>query len=362
MTGPELIAKRTLRGWLIAIALFFLALYVLRGMLLPFVAGFALAYFLDPIADRLERAGMRRVPAVVVLSVAFALVVAGLAVVLVPVIQAQIVTLIGNAPGYADRFWAAISPHVDWAIDHLPPEQVQSLKDAAGGFAGNAVSWLGGFAKGLLKQGFAVINVVSFLVVTPVVTIYLLRDWDRMVARVDSYLPRAQTPTIRAIFADIDRTLAGFVRGQATVCLCLAAIYGGGLSLVGLEAGLLVGIGTGLLSFIPYVGSITGFAISMVLALVQFSDWAHIAGVMAVFGVGQTLEGYFLTPRLVGNRVGLHPVWVLFALFAGGNLFGFLGVLVALPVAAVIGVLVRYALRRYLARDAYTNETPAADD
>lgn len=358
----ELIEKRTLRGWLIAVALFFLALYLLRGMLLPFVAGFALAYFLDPIADRLERAGMRRVPAVVVLSVAFALVVTGLALVLIPAIQGQVVTLIENAPGYADRFWAAVSPHVDWAIEHLPPEQVQSLKDAAGSFAGNAVSWAGSFARGLLKQGFAVINVVSFLVVTPVVTIYLLRDWDRMVARVDAYLPRAQAPKIRGIFVDIDRTLAGFVRGQATVCLCLAAIYGGGLSLVGLEAGLLVGIGTGMLSFIPYVGSITGFAISVVLALVQYSDWPHILGVAAVFGVGQTLEGYFLTPRLVGNRVGLHPVWVLFALFAGGNLFGFLGVLVALPVAAVIGVLVRHALRRYLASDAYANGSATDDD
>ena len=357
-TDEPLIQSRTLRGWLIAVVVFFAALYFLRGVLLPFVAGFALAYFLDPLADRLENAGMRRIPAVVVITLGFLLVVAGLLVILVPVIQGQIVALIENAPGYADRAWASISPHVDWLVEHLPQEQVKSIESSAGNFAGGAVDWVGGFAKGVLKQSFAVINVLSLLIITPVVTFYLLRDWDRMVVQIDSWLPRAQAPLIRSMARDIDRTLAGFLRGQATVCLCLATIYGGGLSLVGLEAGLLVGIGTGMLSFIPYVGSITGFIISMILALVQFPDWQHIAGVAAVFGVGQTLEGYFLTPKLVGDRVGLHPVWVLFALLAGGTLFGFLGILVALPVAAVIGVLVRYGLRHYLASPAYSSEPP----
>ncbi len=348
-----IIRRDAFRIWGIAFAAFFLALYLLRGMLLPFVAGLALAYFLDPLADRLERAGLKRTPAVMVITVSVMLALIGLLVVLVPVIQVQVITLIDNAPGYADRVWEAVFPHLRWALDHLPPEQVRTLENSVGNYAGNLVDWVGKLARGVLSRGAAVINLLSLLVVTPVVTFYLLRDWDRMVALIDGWLPRKSAPTIRDMARDIDRTLAGFLRGQATVCLVLALYYGLGLSLAGLDAGMLVGIGTGLMSFIPYVGGIAGFALGAILAVVQFTDWPSIAGVIGVFVGGQILEGYVLTPRLVGNRVGLHPVWVLFALFAGASLFGFLGILVALPVAAVIGVLTRHALRRYLASGAY---------
>ena len=348
-----MIRRNVFRNWVIAFVAFFLVLYLLRGMLLPFVLGLALAYFLDPLADRLERLGLKRTPAAVVIIVTVMLSVIGLLLVLIPAIQVQVITLIDNAPGYADRVWAFLSPHVRWVLDHLPPDQVQTFEKSAGNYAGNLVDWTGKLARGLLSRGFAVINVLSLLIVTPVVTFYLLRDWDRMVMRIDGWLPRKSAPTIREMAHDIDLTLAGFLRGQATVCLVLALYYGLGLSVAGLDAGLLVGLGTGLLSFIPYVGGISGFVIGMILALVQFTDWPSIMGVVAVFVGGQALEGYVLTPRLVGNRVGLHPVWVLFALLAGAALFGFLGILVALPVAAVAGVLTRHALRRYLASAAY---------
>ncbi len=348
-----MIRRDVFRLWVIAFAAFFLLLYLLRGMLLPFVSGLAFAYFLDPLADRLERTGLKRTPAVVVITVSVMLALIGLVVILVPLIQVQVTSLIENGPAYAEQTWRDIKPHAHWVLDHLPPEQVKALEDSFGNYSGTLVEWTGKLARGLVSRGFAVINVLSFLIVTPVVTFYLLRDWDRMVARVDGWLPRKTAPVIRSMARDIDITLAGFLRGQATECLILAVYYALGLSAAGLDAGLLVGIATGVMSFIPYVGGIAGFVLGVFLAVLQFSDWPSILGVVAVFMGGQVLEGYVLTPRLVGNRVGLHPVWVLFALFAGSSLFGFLGILVALPVAAVIGVLARHALRRYLVSGAY---------
>jgi len=196
--------------------------------------------------------------------------------------------------------------------------------------------------------------VLSLIVITPVVAFYLLRDWDRIVERFDSYLPRDAAPTIREQMRAIDTTIAGFVRGQATVCLALAVWYGAALTVVGLKSGLLVGLGAGAISFIPYLGAATGLAVAVAIAWVQFASWPMVAVVAVVFVVGQLAESYVLTPRLVGDRIGLHPVWIIFALLAGGALFGFTGVLLAVPVAAVIGVLIRFGLKRYLASPLYT--------
>jgi predicted PurR-regulated permease PerM len=193
----------------------------------------------------------------------------------------------------------------------------------------------------------ALFQLISLVVITPLVSFYLLRDWDRIVERIDAYLPRGSAPAIHDQFGKIDRTLAGFIRGQATVCLILGAFYAVGLSLVGLEFGLLIGLGTGLISFIPYFGMMVGLAVGISVALAQFSGLGSVALVAAVFAVGQVAEGNFLTPKLVGDRVGLHPVWVIFALLAGGTLFGFTGILLAVPAAAVIGVLVRFTLESY---------------
>ena len=238
-------------------------------------------------------------------------------------------------------------PLIERLHTQLTDEQVAKLKDAAGGYAGEAVKWVTQFVKGLLSGGVAFFQLISLLIITPLVSFYLLRDWDRIVERFDALLPRDMAPTIRAQMAAIDATVAGWVRGQATVCLILGIWYGLGLTAVRLEFGLVVGFITGLVSFIPYFGCGIGLVVALGIAFAQFGIGAKMAMVVAVFVIGQIVEGYVLTPRLVGEKVGLHPVWVIFALFAGGALFGFTGVLLAVPVAAVIGVLIRFAISRY---------------
>jgi predicted PurR-regulated permease PerM len=209
-------------------------------------------------------------------------------------------------------------------------------------------------ARELFSRGAAILSLISLLVITPVVAFYLLRDWDRIVATVDGWLPRAHAETVREQIRHIDRTLSGFVRGQATVCLLLGAFYGIGLTVVGLDFGLILGLATGIVSFVPIFGMLLGVATGVAMALVQFAlDPVRVGLVLAVFAIGQVIEGQFLTPRIVGRKIGLHPVWVVFALLAGGALYGFVGLLLAVPAAAVIGVLVRFALSRYLSSPLY---------
>ena len=341
-------AERQLRFWLVGLALFLLAVYLLRGVLLPFVAGMAVAYLLDPACDRLEKSGCSRTLATALVTAVFVLVVVAAAVVLAPMLQAQVVDLAARLPGYVETLRSRAGPLLRLLEERLSAGDLAQLRGAAGGQAGNVVGWIGNALGKLLSGGLALVNVLSLVFITPVVTFYLLRDWNRLVARIDGWLPRRHAPVIREQVRLIDRTLAGFVRGQATVCLLLGLFYGIGLGLIGLDFGLAVGLFAGFLSFVPFLGSIVGFVAGVGLALAQFSDWLPVAGVAALFVVGQAIEGNLLTPKLVGDRVGLHPVWVIFAVLAGGLLFGFVGVLLALPMAAVVGVLVRFALQRYL--------------
>lgn len=340
--------ERQFRFWLIGLVLALVALYLLRGVLLPFVAGFAIAYFLDPLCDRLERWGCGRALATTIVMIAFGLIVVIVALLLFPLVQAQVVGLIGSIPSVVAGLQARIEPLLRLAEENLSIEQMTRLKSSLGDQAGNFVKWIGAAFTTLLSGGLALVNILSLIFITPVVTFYLLRDWDQLMARIDGWLPRQHAETIREQARLIDLTLAGYARGQATVCLVLAVIYGAGLSLVGLDFGLIVGLLAGLLSFVPYVGTIVGFVMSMGLALAQFSNPLSIGLVFGIFLVGQVLEGHVLTPRLVGGRIGLHPVWVIFALLAGGALFGFVGVLLGLPVAAVVGVLARFGLGRYM--------------
>jgi predicted PurR-regulated permease PerM len=228
------------------------------------------------------------------------------------------------------------------------------MGSSLGGLSSQGASWMTTLVASLWSGGRVVLNVLALLIVTPVVAFYLLYDWDRLVARVDSWLPRDHVEEVRKIARDIDRAIAAFIRGQGLVCLILAAVYSVGLVIVGLNFGFLIGLGAGLLGFIPFVGATVGFAVSLGIAIAQFwPDWIWIAATAAVFGLGQFLENYVLQPRLIGQNVGLHPVWVMFALFAFGYLFGFVGVMIAIPAAAAVGVLVRYALARYLASPIY---------
>ncbi len=323
-------------------------LWALSDVLMPFVLGLAIAYLLDPLADRLERAGMGRGIAAFTLLLTFFLVFVAALLVLVPMAQNQIAGFAERVPGYLEalRNWAG-----PWIADALQrfgdSGGQQNLQEAASAYAGNVVRWIGRVAAGLWGGGLAFVHVLSLILIMPLVAFYLLRDWDRLVATIAAHLPvRLQGPVSRQA-AEVDRTLAGFVRGQSMVCLLLGVMYALGLSLLGLEFGLLIGIGAGLLSFIPYFGTGTGLVVSVAVGLAQFGLAWPLAGVIAVFAVGQLIEGFWLTPNLVGDRVRLHPVWVIFALMAGGSLFGFTGVMLAVPVAAVIGVLVRAALASY---------------
>jgi predicted PurR-regulated permease PerM len=350
--------QRHLRFWLLGLAAFLIALYFLGGILLPFVAGMAIAYFLDPVCDRLETLGCSRSWAVSIVGIGFVLIVAAVLLLVLPMLQHQVVDLANRLPGYATKLSQHVLPQLQALAGRFGIANLSDLGSNAAGQAGSLVGWLGSALLRIFSSGVALANLLSLLFITPVVAFYLLRDWDRLLAHVDGLLPRAHASVIRTQLGEIDRSLAGFARGQATVCLLLALYYAVGLSLVGLDFGLAVGLGIGLFSFVPYVGSIAGFITAFGIALAQFDSWLSIGLVVAVFAVGQFLEGNVLAPRLVGNRVGLHPVWVIFALLAGGALFGFVGLLLAMPAAAVAGVLIRFAVARYRESPYYRGEPP----
>ncbi len=340
--------ERHLRFWLIGLVVFLLALYVLRGVLLPFVAGMAVAYLLDPICDRLEAWGLSRTLATTLLTVLFLVLAVAAILLLVPVLAGQVANLLERVPDYAEALRGQLAKLLAVLEARVDPAMIERIQGAAVGSADQLVAWATKVLGRVISGGVALANLISLLVITPVVAFYLLRDWDRIIARIDSWLPREHAETIRAQARDVDRTLAGFLRGQGTVCLILGVFYAIGLSIAGLDFGLVIRLVAGLLSFIPYVGAIVGLLLSVGLALVQFDDWLRIAVVAGIFFVGQAVEGNFLTPKLVGESVGLHPVWIIFGLLAGGTLFGFVGVLLAIPVAAAIGVGVRFALDRYM--------------
>lgn len=347
-----------IRFWLIGFAVFALALWVLADMLLPFVAGLAIAYLLDPLVDRLERLGLARWLGTTLVLLSFLVLIVLLVLLLVPLVRAQATHLAEVLPSYATSVRQRLMPTIDQLVRRLSPQDVARLRDAAGNYAGDALSWVGAVLSRILSGGVALFDVLSVMFITPVVAFYLMRDWDILVAKVDSWLPRHHIGTIRAQAREVNETLAGFVRGQATVCIVLGLFYAVALSAAGLDFGLVIGLVAGILSFIPYVGSLFGFVASTGLALLQFDSLWRVGIVVAIFLLGQAVEGNVLTPKLVGERVGLHAVWVIFALLAGGSLFGFVGVLLAVPVAAVIGVLARFALGRYMESSYYRGTLP----
>ena len=340
-------ARRQVAFWLAGMAVFGLLLFLLADILLPFVAGMAVAYLLDPIADRLESWGLSRTMATVVITVLFMVVTLGALFLLLPVLYNQALDLIGRAPAIAGVLRDYILSLTEGLFESLAPDQIERAREALAGFTEEIVGWLLGFGEGLWRSGLALVNLIAMLFITPIVSFYLLRDWDHLTARMDALLPRGHAQVIREQAAKINDTLAGFVRGQGLVCLILGLFYAVGLSLAGLDFGLIVGLSAGALSFIPYVGAIAGFLVGVILAFLQFDDLLRVGAVALVFVIGQLLEGNFLSPKLVGERVGLHPVWVIFGAFAGAALFGLVGVLLAVPATAVIGVLVRFAIERY---------------
>ena len=335
--------------WGAVLLLTVFALWALGDVILPFLLGGAVAYFLDPVADRLERLGLSRTLSVTVITVIALLLFAAAILLVVPTLVEQTTGLLGFLSSVDGASVTVLYERFP-TLERFEPQISSSLEAFGAGLRERG----GAIFEGLLTAGAGVLGMVLLLVIVPVVAFYLLLDWDRMVARIDALLPREHAPTIRALAGQIDRTLSSFLRGQGTVMLILGAYYAAALALTGLNFGLVIGAIAGLLTFIPYIGAIIGGGLAIGVALVQFwGDWVMIAIVAAIFVSGQMVEGNVLTPKLVGGSVGLHPVWLLFALSAFGALFGFVGLLVAVPVSAALGVIARFAAERYTASPLY---------
>ncbi len=353
--------QRQFTFWSFAFLALIAMMWLFSDILLPFLAGLALAYFLDPVADALERAGFSRLVSTSIILVCSVLAIILVLLLALPILSDQFSKLANNLPTLITSLVQLFDRSApQWIKDSL----AGSGTDVAGWLKQNldgATQWAGTVLTSVWSGGLALVNVISLLVVTPIVAFYLLNDWDRMVAKVDQCLPRQHLETIRSLARQINDAMAGFIRGQGTVCLTLGLFYAITLTLLGLNFGFLIGLVAGALSFIPFVGAIIGGIAAVGMALVQFwPDTFPILLVGGAFAVGQFLEGNFLSPRLVGNRVGLHPVWLMFALFAFGYLFGFVGLLMGVPLAAAAGVLIRFAISQYMKSPLYLGVPPMA--
>ncbi|MEM6382382.1 MAG: AI-2E family transporter [Pseudomonadota bacterium] len=362
--------------WALAALILIVFIYVFRGVLLPFIAGMAIAYLLDPAADWFERRGFSRLMATLTITAIAIFIVALALVLIVPLLVEQLIGLLQalrpyipetlrTVFGLADEDYQAINAILtpsseadlaarsallpaEWSFDGIVTWLGTINFDLVRSFFEANAGTMAALAGRILDQGAAVVGLMSTLVITPIVAIYMLYDWDNLVARVDALLPRDHADTIRDLMTKIDGVMSGFIRGQFILALILGTFYAIALSAVGLNFGLLIGIASGVLSFIPYIGSVTGFVSAVGVALVQF--WTEPLWIVAVAGIfvfGQFVEGNFLQPKIVGDAVGLHPVVLFFAMLAFGSLYGFVGLLIAVPAAASIGVLTRFAVARY---------------
>jgi predicted PurR-regulated permease PerM len=346
--------QRQMVFWLAALAVFILLLWLLSEILLPFIAGLAIAYLLTPLTDRLERLGVNRLIAALLMITVVLLALVYVILLVAPLLGGQLTSFIESVPGYVAKLQSLLSdPSRPWAQKLLGAGL--SPDKSIGDLVSQGVGWLSTFLQSLWSGGRALISVFSLVVVTPVVAFYLLYDWHKMIRTVDNAVPLQQRATVRRLARESDAAIAGFVRGQSAVCLILGTFYAVALSLSGLNFGVLIGLISGLITFVPYVGSLTGLVLALGVAVAQFwPAYGSILVVLGIFLVGQFLEANVLSPKLVGESVGLHPVWLMFALLAFGYLFGFVGLLVAVPMAATIGVLTRFALSRYRESTLYT--------
>lgn len=354
--------ERHVLFWLAALAGVVLLIGALREILLPFVVGMVIAYFFNPLADRLSAWGMNRMLAAAIIVGLAATVLITAIVYLAPVLFAQAEQLAEVLPTEFSKLSASLE---SWARERLGDRYVQvqdRLAKSSEAMASKWADFFGWLATSIWDQSSAIFNFLTLLLVTPVVVFYLLVDWHPMVAKIDGWLPRDQAPVIRQLAGDVNDSIAAFIRGQGTVCLVLGVFYCLAFTIIGLNYGLLVGIATGLLTFVPVVGWATGFVTATTLAVIQF--WPSVMPIAAVVGVflaAQAMDAAYLSPKIVGSKIGLHPVWLIFSLFVFSYLFGLIGVLIAVPLAAATGVLVRFALKVYLGSSLYTgDETPPA--
>lgn len=349
--------RRQIIFWAVGAAAFVVLLMLLRSILLPFIAGLGAAYFLDPAVDRLEKAGAPRWLATSAITLVFFAIVVGGGVLLFPVVQGQVLQLAANVPEYAARVQETVLPVVERGLALISRGEAEGPGGATSAtslVSSNAGKIAADLLKGVLSSGLAFFNLLSLIFITPVVTFYLLRDWDHIITKVDSWLPRHHRAVIHEQLHKIDEALAGFLRGQTLVGLVLAVLFSVTLSLAGLQFALVIGIFSGLITFIPFAGFILGFAVALLFALLQWGgDFVNVGVIVAIYVILQVVESAVLTPKFVGSRVGLHPVWIIFSVLAAGVLFGFVGVLVAVPLAAVIGILIRFTIGQYLGSPIY---------
>jgi len=328
-------------------------LLLFSQILFPFIAGIALAYFLNPVVVRANNFGLRRWISATLVLVGFGLVLGLLTLLVLPLLRVQLVSLLTQLPLMIGQVAAKLSELMSSNSYTSGIEVLEVGEDLLLGIIPRISTLVLYSLSSIWHSGMALFNFLGLLVVTPIIAWYMLRDWEKFVAKCDAWLPRKHAETIRRQAGLVDGVLSNYCRGQASVCLILACAYSIALEMVGLEYGLVVGLISGVISFIPYVGVLVGFTLAGGLAYLQSGQIDFLGVIALVFVLGQILEGYVLTPKLVGDRIGLNAIWVLFALLAGGSLFGFVGVLLAIPVAAVVGVLTRFALCRYLESDLY---------
>jgi predicted PurR-regulated permease PerM len=345
------------KTWIIMLIISIVLLWLFRGILLPFVTGLALAYLLDPLADKLEKWKFNRFMATLVVMVVMMILFLGALFLIVPLVISQVAGLAEKLPTYIAQLQALANQWMPEVYSYVGEERIVQLEEGMSSALGQGLGVAGNLASSIMQSGLAVLNAFGLLVVTPVVTFYMLLDWDRMVAAADKLLPRKNRDEIRSVLKDVDKAMSGVIRGQSSVVLILSVFYATSLSLTGLNFGLAIGLIAGLLSFIPYVGFSIGLVLSVGVALVQFwPDYLMVGIVFSIFMAGQFLEGNVLYPKLVGASIGIHPVWLMFALFACGLVFGFVGLLLAVPLVAIIGVLVRFATKKYKDSSLYLGE------
>lgn len=344
----------------IAIAAAAVAIFVLlHEVLLPFVAAMVLAYLLDPLASRIERLGTNRLLATLVIILVFVIIIVLLPVLTLPIIVRELAHFIDSFPRYIRQIHMLATDSSRPWVSKIFGEGLEEAERSFRNITTLASDWAGTFLRSIWSGGRALFSIFSLAVVTPIVASYFLFNWNKIIATIDKWVPPARRDAVRKLAREIDDTIGGFVRGQGALCLVLAIFYAVLLWLIGLRHGALIGFSAGLMSFIPYFGSLLGLVVSTCVAIAQFwPHWTSILLVPAVFFVGQSLADYVLAPYLVARRVHLNPAWVIFALFAFGYLFGFVGLVVAVPAAAAIGVLMRFAFRQYYASSLYASALP----
>ncbi len=354
---PPLLSGQSKAFWwvliLCVISTFF---YAVRGILLPFVLGLIIAYGLSPLLDMLQRFKVPRIVGTLLILFLFFVGFIVFIILTIPYAQNEILALAQKVPSYGLTLHHQILALLEKVSLYLPPSEWQRLTQLASTYVGDIFKWVIYFFVNLISGGLALANLVALVIITPLVAFYFLKEWPSLIRTSTNLLPMAHRKEITGVFAQINEALGGFIRGQALVCFILAVYYSTSLSLIGLESGFVIGLLIGFFAFIPYIGFFSGFAVSMILAFIQFDTWTPRLLILTVFAIGQIVEGSFLTPKLVGDRIKLHPLWVVFAVFSGAYLLGFLGMLIALPVAAIVGVLIRYAFTRYLKSPLYSDK------